>query len=65
MKSGKVVGTVIEKPVAEAYLKQNPELDFADVKFNEEKKPTYCLPKDSPELLKHLNQTIDEVKSKT
>ena len=24
-----------------------------------------ALPKDSPELLKHLNQTIDEVKSKT
>lgn len=65
LKSGKVVGTVIEKPVAEAYLKQNPELDFADVKFNEEKKPTsIALPKDSPELLKHLNQTIDEVKSK-
>lgn len=65
LKSGKVVGTVIEKPVAEAYLKQNPELAFADVKFNEEKKPTcIALPKDSPELLKHLNQTIDEVKSK-
>ena len=40
MKSGKAVGAILEKPVAEAYIKQNPELAFSDVKFNEEKKPT-------------------------
>lgn len=49
LKSGKVVGTIVEKPVGEAYLKQNPELEFADVKFNEEKKPTcIAVPKNSP-----------------
>lgn len=65
LKSGKVVGTIVEKPVGEVYLKQNPELEFADVKFNEEKKPTcIAVPKNSPILLKHLNQTIDEVNNK-
>lgn len=65
LKSGKVVGTIVEKPVGEAYLKQNTELEFADVKFNEEKKPTcIAVPKNSPILLKHLNQTIDEVNNK-
>lgn len=65
LKSGKVVGTIVEKPVGEAYLIQNPELEFADVKFNEEKKPTcIAVPKNSPILLKHLNQTIDEVNNK-
>lgn len=65
LKSGKVVGTIVEKPVGEAYLKQNPQLAFANVKFNEEKKPTcIAVPKDSPELLKHLNQSIDDVKRK-
>lgn len=65
LKSGKVVGTIVEKPVGETYLKQNPELEFANVKFNEEKKPTcIAVPKNSPILLKHLNQTIDEVNNK-
>lgn len=36
LKSGKVKGMVIEGPVAEAYLKQNKDLTFAEnVKFNE------------------------------
>nr|WP_275543154.1 transporter substrate-binding domain-containing protein [Staphylococcus saccharolyticus] len=60
LKSSKVSGVVIERPVAEAYSKQNPELDFANVKFNEEKKPTcIAVPKNSPILLDKLNQTID------
>ncbi|HEK9463941.1 TPA: transporter substrate-binding domain-containing protein, partial [Streptococcus equi subsp. equi] len=32
VKSGKTVGAILEKPVAEAYIKQNPELAFSDVK---------------------------------
>lgn len=31
LKSGKVDGAIIERPVAEAYLQQNPELGFAKV----------------------------------
>ena len=38
VKSNKVEGLVIEKPVAEAYVKQNNSLMIANVNFNEEKK---------------------------
>lgn len=66
LKSGKVDGMVIEGPVAEAYLKQNPDLKFANgVKFKEgEKQTAIALPKHSPTLMKQLNTTIKEVKDK-
>jgi His/Glu/Gln/Arg/opine family amino acid ABC transporter permease subunit len=66
LKSGKVDGMVIEGPVAEAYLKQNPDLKFANgVKFKEgEKQTAIALPKHSPTLMKQLNSTIKEVKDK-
>ncbi|HID5036783.1 TPA: ABC transporter permease subunit [Staphylococcus aureus] len=65
MKSGKVEGAVVEKPVAEAYLKQNPKLGISNVKFNEEEKDTViAVPKDSPKLLSQINKTIKEVKDK-
>ncbi|HDD6192460.1 TPA: ABC transporter permease subunit [Staphylococcus aureus] len=65
LKSGKVEGAVVEKPVAEAYLKQNPKLGISNVKFNEEEKDTViAVPKDSPELLSQINKTIKEVKDK-
>lgn len=65
LKSGKVKGAVVEKPVAEAYLKQNPKLGISNVKFNEEEKDTViAVPKDSPKLLSQINKTIKEVKDK-
>ncbi|HCX9104536.1 TPA: ABC transporter permease subunit [Staphylococcus aureus] len=65
LKSGKVEGAVVEKPVAEAYLKQNPKLGISNVKFNEEEKDTViAVPKDSPKLLSKVNKTIKEVKDK-
>ncbi|HDA2807809.1 TPA: ABC transporter permease subunit [Staphylococcus aureus] len=65
LKSGKVEGAVVEKPVAEAYLKQNPKLRISNVKFNEEEKDTViAVPKDSPKLLSQINKTIKEVKDK-
>ncbi|HCY0643446.1 TPA: ABC transporter permease subunit [Staphylococcus aureus] len=65
LKSGKVEGVVVEKPVAEAYLKQNPKLGISNVKFNEEEKETViAVPKDSPKLLSQINKTIKEVKDK-
>ncbi|HCZ8823150.1 TPA: ABC transporter permease subunit [Staphylococcus aureus] len=65
LKSGKVEGAVVEKPVAEAYLKQNPKLGNSNVKFNEEEKDTViAVPKDSPKLLSQINKTIKEVKDK-
>lgn len=65
LKSGKVEGIVVEKPVAEAYLKQNPKLGISNVKFNEEEKDTViAVPKDSPKLLSQINKTIKEVKDK-
>jgi His/Glu/Gln/Arg/opine family amino acid ABC transporter permease subunit len=67
LKSGKVDGMVIEGPVAEAYLKQNPDLKFANgVKFKEgEKQTAIAVPKHSPTLMKQLNSTIKEVKDKS
>ncbi|HDG4449428.1 TPA: ABC transporter permease subunit [Staphylococcus aureus] len=65
LKSGKVEGAVVEKPVAEAYLKQNPKLGISNAKFNEEEKDTViAVPKDSPKLLSQINKTIKEVKDK-
>ncbi|HDC7406210.1 TPA: ABC transporter permease subunit [Staphylococcus aureus] len=65
LKSGKVEGAVVEKPVAEAYLKQNPKLGISNVKFNEEERDTViAVPKDSPKLLSQINKTIKEVKDK-
>ncbi|NGA51871.1 ABC transporter permease subunit [Staphylococcus aureus] len=65
LKSGKVEGAVVEKPVAEAYLKQNLKLGISNVKFNEEEKDTViAVPKDSPKLLSQVNKTIKEVKDK-
>ncbi|WP_432480528.1 ABC transporter permease subunit [Staphylococcus aureus] len=65
LKSGKVEGAVVEKPVAEAYLKQNPKLGISNVKFNEEEKDTViAVPKDSPKLLSQINKKIKEVKDK-
>lgn len=65
LKSGKVEGVVVEKPVAEAYLKQNSKLGISNVKFNEEEKDTViAVPKDSPKLLSQINKTIKEVKDK-
>lgn len=65
LKSGKVEGAVVEKPVAEAYLKQNPKLGISNVKFNEDEKDTViAVPKDSPKLLSQINKTIKEVKDK-
>lgn len=65
LKSGKVEGAVVEKSVAEAYLKQNPKLGISNVKFNEEEKDTViAVPKDSPKLLSQINKTIKEVKDK-
>ncbi|HCY1208205.1 TPA: ABC transporter permease subunit [Staphylococcus aureus] len=65
LKSGKVEGAVVEKPVAEAYLKQNPKLGISNVKFNEEEKDTViAVPKDSPKLLSQINKTIKEIKDK-
>lgn len=65
LKIGKVEGAVVEKPVAEAYLKQNPKLGISNVKFNEEEKDTViAVPKDSPKLLSQINKTIKEVKDK-
>ncbi len=65
LKSKKIDGLVIEKPVADAYAKQNKDLNIVHVSFNEEKKPTViALPKDSPILLEHLNHSIKDVKDK-
>lgn len=65
LKSGKTDGAIIEGPVAEAYLQQNPELGFAKVKFSEPDKDTcIALPKESPVFLDKLNNSIKDIKDK-
>ncbi|PNZ70892.1 transporter substrate-binding domain-containing protein [Staphylococcus croceilyticus] len=65
LKSKKVEGLVVEKPVAEAYAKQNEDLVIDNADFNEAKKETViAVPKNSPLLLAHINKTIKEVKDK-
>lgn len=65
LKSNKADAVIIEKPVAEAYIKQNPELGFANVQFNDDKKPTVItVPKNSPELLSKINASIKDVNDK-
>lgn len=65
LKSGKVEGAVVEKPVAEAYLKQNPKLGISNVKFNEEEKDTViAVPKDSPKLFHKLIKRLRRLKIK-
>lgn len=62
VKSNKVEELVIEKPVAEAYVKQNNSLMIANVNFNEEKKDNViAVPKNSPILLANVNKSIKEV----
>ena len=62
VKSNKVEGLVIEKLVAEAYVKQNNSLMIANVNFNEEKKDNViAVPKNSPILLANVNKSIKEV----
>ena len=66
VKSNKVEGLVIEKPVAEAYVKQNNSLMIANVNFNEEKKDNViAVPKNSPILLANVNKSIKEVNANT
>ncbi|PTJ34084.1 glutamate ABC transporter permease [Staphylococcus simulans] len=63
LKSGKVDGAIIERPVAEAYLQQNPELGFAKVKFHEpDKDNSIAIPKNAPVLLAQVNKSVKDVK---
>lgn len=62
LKSNKLDAIVLDSAVGNAYLKQNKELTFSKASFADEKKYTaIAVPKNSPELLNKVNQTIKEV----
>nr|WP_211340464.1 ABC transporter substrate-binding protein/permease [Vagococcus entomophilus] len=59
----KADAAIIEEPVAEAYLQQNKELTFSDLKFENGKKETaVAVPKNAPTLLKSINDSIATIK---
>ncbi|WP_270279924.1 transporter substrate-binding domain-containing protein, partial [Vagococcus bubulae] len=62
LQQNKIDAAVIEQPVAEAYLTQDDSLMFADIEINDSDKETaIALPKNSPVLLKQINQSIQEI----
>ncbi|MBO0475898.1 ABC transporter permease subunit [Vagococcus sp. DIV0080] len=62
LQNKKVEAAVIEGPVAEAYLSQNPKLAFSDIKFEDGTKQTaVAIPKDSTEFADAINKSINEV----
>lgn len=62
LKSNKVDAIVMDSAVGKAYLEQNEELTFSDASFADSKKQTaIAIPKDSPKLLKRVNQSITDV----
>ncbi|QLK86359.1 ABC transporter permease subunit [Staphylococcus sp. 17KM0847] len=63
LKSNKIDGVVLDSAVANAYLKQNHDLALSDVSFaDSEKQTAVAVPKESPELLARINESITDVK---
>lgn len=63
LKNKKVDGGLLERPVAEAYVAQNPDLVVADFEIGEvgQDKMAVALAKGQTDLGKEINQTIDHV----
>ncbi|APB31918.1 ABC transporter substrate-binding protein/permease [Vagococcus teuberi] len=65
LQQNKIDAAVIEEPVAEAYLTQDQSLMFADIDITDSDKETaIALPKNSPDLLKTINHSIQEINDK-
>ena len=64
LKSGQVQAVDLEKPVAEGYLSQNPDLALASfaLETDEGDAKAVAMPKDSGELLKTVNKVIKQLK---
>jgi len=62
LKSGNVEAVVLDAPVAEAYVKANPELVIADVQLQQDEDGfAAAMPKNSPELVEAVNATIQRL----
>jgi polar amino acid transport system substrate-binding protein len=58
----KVDAVVLEGPVADAYVQRDKNLTFADVQFEQGTKETaVAVPKNAPELLNHVNDSIKTI----
>lgn len=56
---------VLEGPVADAYLSQNEDMAYADVKFTDGAKQTaVAIEKNNPAFKAQINASIDEIKTK-
>ncbi|HEC2229355.1 TPA: ABC transporter substrate-binding protein/permease [Staphylococcus delphini] len=65
LKSNKVDAVIMDTAVSKAYIAQNEALTISDVTFADSDKPTaIAVPKNSPKLMKRLNDTIAEVNDK-
>ncbi|MBU5593442.1 transporter substrate-binding domain-containing protein [Clostridium sp. MSJ-4] len=63
LKNKKVDAIVVEKPVAEAYIKKNADMTLASSKLKEESEggSAVALSKNSGELLESVNKTLDRL----
>lgn len=62
LKNGSVEASVLEGPVAEAYVDENDDLALSDLEFEEGAKETaVALPKDSPILSENINNSIQTI----
>lgn len=65
LKNGKVDAIVVEGPVGEAYISQNPDLAMTKIRFEDgEMHQAIALPKEAPALEEKLNASIAEVREK-
>lgn len=64
VKNGSLDGLVVEKTVADAYVKQNPELMIASIQLKSMKEDALCIavPKGNETLVKELNKQIKGMK---
>jgi polar amino acid transport system substrate-binding protein len=61
----KVEAVVLEQPVAEAYVQQSDNVALAPVKFEQGEKVTaIAMSKNTPELKKHVNESIKTINDK-
>ncbi|MGX7418196.1 ABC transporter substrate-binding protein/permease [Carnobacterium gallinarum] len=61
----KVDALVLEGPVADAYLSQNDDMEYADVKFTDgDKQTAVAIEKDNPAFKAQIDKSIKEIKDK-
>ncbi len=61
LKTANVDGVIMEKPVADSYVAQNPDLAIAYTVANPENGVAVAVPKNSPALIEAINKTLERI----